>query len=95
MTTQIEIQCVNRSERPDPFQRILSVGGMAGERTHWKLSQRRAVELIESKANSFYVTRGGRSVEVMVAVSAYGHRYLKTVADGEQPDSLLSLPECP
>jgi hypothetical protein len=32
---------------------------------------------------------------VVVAVSRYGNKYIKTTADGEQPDNLLSLPECP
>jgi hypothetical protein len=31
---------------------------------------------------------------VIVGTSRYGHKYLKTEADGEQPDNLLSLPEC-
>ena len=95
MDTRVEIQCINRSDRLDPHQRIINVGGMASERTHWKLSQRRAIELIESRRNSFFVTRDGKAVDVVVAVSAYGNRYLKTVADREQPDNLLSLPECP
>ncbi len=30
-----------------------------------------------------------------VETSRYGNKYLKTEADGEQPDNLLSLPECP
>ena len=33
-------------------------------------------------------------VDVVVAVSRFGHSYLKTQADGEVPDNLLSLPEC-
>jgi Protein of unknown function (DUF3892) len=32
---------------------------------------------------------------LIIATSAYGHKYLKTQADGEHPDNLLSLPECP
>jgi hypothetical protein len=31
---------------------------------------------------------------VIVAVHN-GHKYIKTKADGIQPDNLLSLPECP
>ncbi len=31
---------------------------------------------------------------VVVAVSRFDHKYIKTEADGEQPDNLLSLPEC-
>ena len=44
---------------------------------------------------SFYVHAGGRTVGVIIATSRYGNEYLKTQADGEQPDNLLSLPECP
>ena len=33
--------------------------------------------------------------KVNVAVSHYGNKYLKTENDGEQPDNLLALPECP
>ncbi|HFR4624887.1 DUF3892 domain-containing protein [Klebsiella pneumoniae] len=31
---------------------------------------------------------------MIVAVSASGNKYLKTQNDGEQPNNLLSLPEC-
>ncbi len=37
---------------------------------------------------------GGLRLDVIVATSAHGN-YLKTVADGERPDKLLSLPLCP
>jgi hypothetical protein len=49
---------------------------------------------IEQGKNEFYVTQGGNTVNVIVATSAAGHKYIKTVADGLQPDNLLSLPEC-
>lgn len=41
---------------------------------------------------SFYVSRGGSIVNVIVATSRFGHKYLKTEADGEQPNNLLSAP---
>jgi hypothetical protein len=33
-------------------------------------------------------------VKVIIA-TRLGREYLKTEADGEQPDNLLALPECP
>ena len=38
---------------------------------------------------------GGKSVWVIVAVSRFGNKYLNTEANGEDPNNLLSLPECP
>ena len=95
MTARVEIRCVNKSDRFNPYERIISVGGVAGDNTRWKLPQQRAIELIEAGRNSFYVNRSGNAVEVIIAVSQYGHKYLKTTADAEQPNNLLSLPECP
>ena len=36
----------------------------------------------------------GQIVDVIVAISRFGNKYLKTEADGEQPNNLLSLYEC-
>ncbi len=35
-----------------------------------------------------------RIVNVVVAVSRFGNKYLKTVADSDHPNNLLSLYEC-
>lgn len=94
MTTDVQIMCINKTNRMDAHDRIHSVGGVHnGQR--WKISQAEAIKGIEAGQYRFYVSAGGRSAWVIVAVSRFGNKYLKTEADGEQPDNLLSLPECP
>lgn len=95
MTITAQIRCINKSDRFNPHERILSVGGINPDGKHWKLTQPQAIEGIENKTYAFFVMQGGKSVDVIVAKSPYGHKYLKTTADGEQPNNLLSLPECP
>lgn len=95
MVDQIQVKCVNKSDRYNPHERVLSIGGTNPDGKRWKLSQLEAIEGIENNKWRFYVNAGGKSVWVIVAVSAQGHKYLKTEADGEQPNNLLSLPECP
>ncbi|MGN6728906.1 MAG: DUF3892 domain-containing protein [Rhodanobacteraceae bacterium] len=95
MTDNVEIKCIEKSNRSDPHEHITHVGGINSNGTRWKLSQADAITGIENGTWSFYVTRGGRTVRVVVATSRFGNKYLKTEADGEQPDNLLSLPECP
>jgi len=93
MPQELEIQCINKSHRPNPHERISHVGGVH-EGNRWKLTEDDAIVAIESKAASFYVKQHGLRADVIVATRS-GKKYLKTVADGETPDNLLSLQECP
>lgn len=95
MAGRFQVMCINKSDRYNAHERILNIGGVDGDGKRWKITQARAIELIESGEFSFYVNQDGRVVDVIVAVSQYGHKYIKTTADGEQPNNLLSLPECP
>ena len=95
MTDNVEVKCINKSDRFDPHERIINIGGINPDGTRWKLSQADAIADIDGGKWSFYVARGLHVVRVVVATSRFGYRYLKTEADGEQPDNLLSLPECP
>jgi uncharacterized protein DUF3892 len=90
---RVKVLCISKSDRLNAHERIRHIGGRTG--TAWKLTQEEAIAGIEAGKWSFYVTRGGSTVDVIVATSRFGEKYLKTTADGEQPDNLLSLHECP
>jgi Protein of unknown function (DUF3892) len=93
-TKTCEIKCINKSDRPNPHERITHVGGYGTSR--WKITQQEAIAYIENGEWRFWVKPpNADSVWVVVAVSRHGNKYLKTEPDGEQPNNLLSLPECP
>ena len=90
-----EIKCINKSNRYNPHERITHIGGQNSDGTTWRVTQEEAIRGIESGKWSFFVKDTlGRVVDVIVAISRFGNKYLKTVADGEQPNNLLSLYEC-
>lgn len=88
-----QIMCINKRQHYSPYERIVNVGGVRnGER--WKISEKEAINYIENGTWDFYTSVNGKSVWVVVAVHN-GHKYLKTEADGYEPNNLLALPECP
>lgn len=92
----VQIKCINKSDRDNAWERITHVGGTNQDGTAWKLTQEQAIKGIEEGKWAFYVARpADDSVWVVVAVSRFGNKYIKTEADGDFPNNLLSLPECP
>jgi hypothetical protein len=89
-----EVLCICKSDRLDPHERITQIGGRNGDGKAWRLTQQEAIAGVESGKWTFYVYQAGNVVPVIVAVSHHGHKYLKTAADGEEPNNLFSLPEC-
>ncbi len=87
-----EITCINKSDRFNPHERIKFVGGREGG--GWRLSVTEVIDHIQKQGNSFFVNVRGQIAYVEVAYHN-GHAYIKTRADGIEPNNLLALPECP
>lgn len=92
-----EVNCIHKTNRQNAWERIEYIGGVNADGTRWKLSQQKAIEAIEKGTyGEFYVNRPlGDRVKVIVAVSRFGNKYVKTEADRDEPNNPLSLPECP
>ncbi|WP_084788862.1 DUF3892 domain-containing protein [Bradyrhizobium sp. Cp5.3] len=94
MAKRARIRCINKTDRMNPHERIRNVGGANSDGSRWKQSVDQTIREIENSEWEFFVSEAARTVEVIVA-KHNGHKYIKTTADGVQPDNLLSLPECP
>lgn len=94
MAARHRVRCINKEDRYNPRERIMHIGGVNPNGSAWKLTQEKAIAGIEDGTWEFFVSVNGKEVSVVVAKGAQGNKYLKTNADGDEPNNLLSLPEC-
>ena len=95
MASRLRVECINKTDRADAHERIKAIGGGSPGR-RWKHAQEDAIAWIDDGTFAYFVVNEeGKEINVIVAESRYGQKYIKTEADGEQPDNLLNLPECP
>ncbi|WP_179412660.1 DUF3892 domain-containing protein [Mucilaginibacter sp. E4BP6] len=95
MASRRKVSCINkRGGDHEAHERISHIGGINADGNRWREHEDDAIAGIENKTKEFYVSVGGKNVEIIVA-KHNGRKYLKTEADGYSPDNLLSLPECP
>jgi Protein of unknown function (DUF3892) len=90
-----QVTCIEKpGGNSNTHERISAIGGKNADGSRWKLSEDKAIEGIEDGTYEFYVTKNGKTVDVIVE-KRNGTKFLKTTADGDIPDNLLSLDKCP
>jgi len=93
MAENVQVLCINKTNRLNPHERISHIGGVHGGK-QWKLSEADAIQGIKKGQWAFFTQVGGKTAWVIVATHL-GREYLKTQSDGITPDNLLALPDCP
>jgi len=93
-TETLQVMCVTQRPHHDPYERVGFIGGVKPDGSRWRLAELQAIVAIQAGTMHFFVTGGGTTTRVIVDHHK-GRAYLKTMDDGETPDTLLSLPECP
>lgn len=73
----------------DADQRIDAIGGTWGKHLIDE-----AIRNIETGAHSYWTYAANARADVVVAKRPSGRKYLKTTADGVEPNNLLALPRC-
>lgn len=86
----LQVTCVHKLNRTNPNDHITHLGGPG-----WHDTQQAVINAIDNMTHAFYVNRPqGDIVWLETAISRFGNKYVKTEADGDSPNNLLSLGEC-
>lgn len=90
----LEVTWVDQSNHWDPCQRIRRLGGVSGK-VRWQHTHAQAIQSLEQGRFAYYVQKGARALKLELGLDSNGDKYLKTPADIEQFQYLLSLPNGP
>jgi hypothetical protein len=74
MALDMQILWITKADCFNPHRYITSLGGMNADGSRWTLTESAAIVGIDAGRWNFYVSAGGRTVAVIVDVSARGHR---------------------
>ena len=86
---------VSPPDRSKLASRLRRRGLHISEKARWTLTIDEAIDAILTRKWTFYVHVGAYDkVNVQVATSPSGRRYLRTEVDHDTPDELLFLPQC-
>jgi len=90
----VQITCIDKPHPQSPHEHITHVGNPVA---HWKWPREQVIASIDAKSNTFYVIDPytGKRADVGVVRPAGRAAYLRTYADGDWNDNLLSLDQCP
>ena len=87
------VRCTTKRAGAAPHERVTHVGGTNSDGTQWKKTSDQIIAAIKSGEWKFYVDGGGHGIWLVVATHQ-GREYLKAATDGDEPTSLLGLPDC-
>ncbi len=86
------VSCTQKREKHED---IVSLGCYGPGNTFHNFSEAEAIDRIENRGDTFYSERPDGHVAEIIVETRNGEKYLKTKPDGERPNNLDWLPDCP
>jgi len=86
---------VSCTEKLEKHEHILSLGCYGLGNAFHRFSEEEVIRRIESGEDSFYSERPDGHVADIIVFVRDGEKYLKTKPDGQRPNNLDWLPDCP
>ena len=91
-----QVTCITKPHPASRHEHITHIGNSTSN-PPWRWTREQVIASIEAGTNTFFVIdpRTGRRADVAVFREAGRLPFLRTNADGDWNDNLLSLPQCP
>jgi len=86
------VTCTTKLEK---HEHILDLGCYSTQNNYYRFREADVISRIEGGQDTFYTERPDGHVAEVVVFELEGEEFLRTKADGERPNNLDWLPDCP
>jgi hypothetical protein len=83
------------TEKREEHEHVVRLGCYGPDGIYHSFSEAEVIGRLESRLDTFYAERPDGHVAEIIVVEREGEKYLKTLPDGERPNNLDWLPDCP
>ena len=89
-----QVTCITKPHPQSPYEHITHLGNPAN---NWMWTRQAVIESIDAKTNTFFTIDpiSGKRANIGVYREAGKAPFVKTYADGDLNNNLLSLNQCP
>ena len=90
----VQVTCITKPNPQSPHEHITHLGNPSAG---WKWTREQVIASIDARTNTFFVIdpRNGKRADVGVVREPGKAPYVRTHADGDWNNNLLSLNQCP
>ncbi len=86
---------VTCTQKHDKHEHIVSLGCYGPDNAYHNFTEAEAIHRLENRGDTFYTERPDGHVAEIEVVTINGEKFLKTRPDGQRPNNLDWLPDCP
>jgi Protein of unknown function (DUF3892) len=86
---------VTCTEKQEKHEHILSLGCYGPGENYRRFTEAEAITRLDNHADTFYSERPDGHIAEIIVETRDGEKFLKTKPDGERPNNLDWLPDCP
>jgi hypothetical protein len=86
------ITCTTKLEK---HEHVVDLGCYSTDNSYFRFTEAEVISRIESGQDTFYTERPNGHVAEVIVFELKGEKFLRTKPDGELPNNLDWLPDCP
>jgi hypothetical protein len=90
--SRFRVTCTQKREKQE---HVISLGCYGPDNAHHNFTEAEVIDRLDNRGDTFYTERPDGHIAEIIVETLHGEKFLRTKPDGERPNNLDWLPDCP